>query len=171
VTNGVLVRDATVEDAGAIGTVHVRTWQAAYAGLVDQAHLDQLSVDDRVAWWAERLAEQRQVVLVAEMGGAVVGFVTGGPSRDHDADGAWGVYAVYVAPSAWGMGAGRALLDAFLDRVPPAVPRLTLWVLDTNEQARAFYERAGMRVDGAAKPDRIGGSDVVEVRYRIELGQ
>lgn len=37
-------RDAVVEDAPGIARVHVESWRAAYAGLMPQAVLDDLSV-------------------------------------------------------------------------------------------------------------------------------
>jgi hypothetical protein len=43
---------------------------------------------------------------------------------------------------------------------------VTLWVLDTNERARRFYEARGWRADGTSKSDASRGSPVVEVRYR-----
>ena len=45
----------------------------------------------------------------------------------------------------------------------------TLWVLDTNERARRFYETDGWRLDGTDKRDAIGEMQVKEVRYRRPL--
>jgi len=44
-----------------------------------------------------------------------------------------------------------------------------LWVATENDQARAFYERAGMVSDGATKKESIGGTQVEETRYQLEL--
>jgi hypothetical protein len=38
------VRPATPDDADAIASVHVRSWQAAYRGIVPDAMLDALSI-------------------------------------------------------------------------------------------------------------------------------
>jgi hypothetical protein len=40
-----ITRDAELRDAGGIAKVHVRSWQAAYAGIVPDEDLAQLSVD------------------------------------------------------------------------------------------------------------------------------
>lgn len=47
-----------------------------------------------------------------------------------------------------------------------ALPRRTLWVLDGNERARAFYARQGWHADGTSKTEEMAGATVIEVRYR-----
>jgi hypothetical protein len=46
----------------------------------------------------------------------------------------------------------------------------TLWVLDANAQARAFYEEGGWRIDEVTGTETIGGVEMAEVRYRLALG-
>lgn len=45
----VSIRDAVPGDALEVAGVHVRAWQAAYGGLLDQDYLDSLRAEDRVA--------------------------------------------------------------------------------------------------------------------------
>ena len=47
---------------------------------------------------------------------------------------------------------------------------VSVWVLDTNQRGRAFYERMGLTLDGAAKTDTLDGFPLTEVRYRAALG-
>jgi hypothetical protein len=42
----------------------------------------------------------------------------------------------------------------------------TLWVLEDNPRARAFYERAGWAADGDWKAEQRFGVRAAEVRYR-----
>jgi hypothetical protein len=44
---------------------------------------------------------------------------------------------------------------------------LALWVLEGNDRARRFYERAGWRGDDGMKP--FGDSGLYEVRYRKQV--
>ncbi|TVY99672.1 GNAT family N-acetyltransferase [Trebonia kvetii] len=170
-----MVRPARVEDAGQIALVHVRSWQGAYRGLIPQAFLDGLDVAQRTRTWERALAETdnpRAGVLVADDGGSVVGFVGYFPSRDPDADpdliGEIG--AIYVLPGAWGGGSGRRLMEAALGRLAGAgFTQVTLWVLDSNDRARRFYEAGGWSADGAAKQDDSRGFPLSEVRYRRSL--
>jgi hypothetical protein len=48
----------------------------------------------------------------------------------------------------------------------PGYREVTLWVLDTDERARRFYEAGGWRTDGTSRTDESRGSAVVAVRYR-----
>ena len=76
------------------------------------------------------------------------------------------MYAIYAHPEHWSTGLGRALLPAAVAALggPPAV----LWVLEANDRARRFYERAGWRPDGARKQaDMLGGVQLPEIRYRL----
>ena len=46
-TTGPAVREATVDDAEAIGSIHVRAWQAIYRGVMPDEYLDGLRAEDR----------------------------------------------------------------------------------------------------------------------------
>ncbi|MBE3009160.1 hypothetical protein IL992_08125 [Microbispora sp. NEAU-D428] len=73
-----VIRRAEPADAEAIAAVHVRSWQAAYPGLMPQAYLDGLTPATRLPVWNRLLGESsppRTEVLVAEADGSVVGAV------------------------------------------------------------------------------------------------
>ncbi len=109
-------------------------------------------------------------MLVAEEDGVVVGFAGVGPSRDEDANGKGEVRAIYLLAERWVRGIGRALMDAALNGLRQAgYTQATLWVLDTNAQARQFYEAGGWAPDGATKQDDPRGFPITEVRYHREL--
>jgi GNAT superfamily N-acetyltransferase len=168
------VRVAVVADAAAIAAVHVASWRGAYVGLIDQAFLDSLDVAEFAARRERSLAEPLAgwCHFVAEAGGAIVAFAVAGPTRDDDADkGAVAeVYAMYALPSAWGTGAGRALMEACVVFLKSGGFReATLWVLTGNTRARRFYETAGFRTDGATKVEQRLGDDGHSTRYRMVL--
>ena len=48
----ITIRRARKTDAGAIGRVHVETWQSAYAGLLPDAMLVRMSDVRQSAWWS-----------------------------------------------------------------------------------------------------------------------
>jgi len=160
-------------DATTIAEVHVATWQAAYAGIFPDDFLSAMSVEHRAEVWTRILEEATDGpgLHVAVAGGRIVGFAHGGPSRDTDARDAAEVYAVYVLPGYWGTGVGRALLDALVAELTAgAAPEATLWVLEPNHRARAFYEREGWEYDGRAETIERGDTAVQELRYRRSLG-
>jgi GNAT superfamily N-acetyltransferase len=172
-----LVRCADVSDAAAIAALHVRAWQWAYAGLIPTAYLDSLSarLPDRERVWQARLGQPAPAAStwVAEHAERIVGFASIGRSRDADATAETGeVGALYLEPAVVGTGVGRALFARAADELRRLGFRIaTLWVLETNARARRFYEAAGWRSDGASKTENIGGVDVVELRYRSDLGR
>lgn len=173
----VVVRPATVDDADDIGRVHVRAWQAAYRGLIDDDHLDGLSVPARQAQWRQRLlAGLDSTVLVAEdpTDGHVCGWVAVGEVRppvvDGLPDGTGELWAINLEPEAWGRGIGAALLAAGTDELARQSNRhAVLWVLEGNARARRFYEREGWAFDGATKVDDREGLALHELRYRRRL--
>jgi GNAT superfamily N-acetyltransferase len=165
------LRDATPEDALAVARVHVRSWQAAYRGLIDDEFLDRLRPEDRAASY--RLGDPDPAsphTLVAEAGGEIWGFATTGPCRDADAREAGELVALYVDPPHWRTGSGRLLLAAATDRMrADGFEQGVLWVLRGNEVAERFYTAAGWRRDGAEREEHPYGvvSNVVRMRRSL----
>jgi ribosomal protein S18 acetylase RimI-like enzyme len=151
------IRAARMEDIPQIAVVHVRSWQAAYRGLLPQAYLDGLDPRQRIGQWEQVLSAADRSdsgTLVADAAGRLSGFVSYGPARDDDTDSqpAGEIYAIYLVPAAWDEGIGRQLMAAALGRLGEAgFDQVILWVLDSNARARRFYEAGGWRADGAAK--------------------
>lgn len=167
----IVVRPAHEADVEAFTAIHQASWRAAYEGIVREAVIV-ADADRRRAAWSGYVAEPptpAHRAHVATLRRQTVGFTAFGPSRDADAkDGKTGeIYAAYVTPHVWRQGVGRRLL-AEAERVLRAdgFTDATLWVLDTNLRARAFYEAAGWAADGAEKSDSLHGTEVREVRYR-----
>jgi ribosomal protein S18 acetylase RimI-like enzyme len=169
------VRAATVDDAANLASIHGRSWQAAYRGLLPQDYLDEVCR----AYGAERWLKNLQAsewpkagVVVAVPGPELVGFVGFGPTRDDDEDaGLVGeIKAIYVIPEAWGKGTGKRLMASALGRLAVAgYAQATLWVLDSNARARRFYEKGGWKQDGAARWGNGADFPMQEVRYRKQL--
>lgn len=169
------VRHGVPGDAVALAAVHVRTWQAAYAGLIPQDYLDSLDPAQREpGWrqWLDRVRPPAAILVWAEPAAAPAGFVTVLPSRDPgvDASVTGEIAAMYLLPGHQGAGAGRELMAAAVDHLAAAgFRRATLWVLGTNVRARRFYEAAGWLPDGASKVDESWGFPLDEVRYERVL--
>jgi GNAT superfamily N-acetyltransferase len=165
------LRDARPDDALEVAAVHVRSWQAAYRGLVPDAFLDGMKPEERAARYTfgDTDAGGPRTVLATEAG-SVTGFATYGPCRDPDASGCGELYAIYLDPSAWGRGTGRALIAEARDRLAgDGFVTGVLWVLAGNARARNFYEMDGWSGDGTEQTVAIGGAELSEVRYRRAL--
>jgi ribosomal protein S18 acetylase RimI-like enzyme len=162
------VRLGNADDAVAIETIRVRGWQAAYRHVLPANELDAMPIDP--GRWRGRLERPPtgwSTFVVEDASGAVVGFASVGPSRDEHGIGE--LYAIYVDPDAWSTGAGRALIERAEEQLALEYGEATLWVLEDNPRARAFYERAGWHADGARKAEVRWGVHAPEVRYRKSL--
>jgi ribosomal protein S18 acetylase RimI-like enzyme len=165
------VAAASPEDLRDVAAVHVASWQSAYRSVLPPEYLANLSVEGREATWRQILAEGRSELLVATDGAAVVGFVSFGPCRDEAAPSDRGeVWAIYVAPSAWSTGVGRALWRTASERLRTlGFHSVSLWVIEGNERARRFYSAAGFAVEaGSQKEFEIGGAKLREVRMVVK---
>ncbi len=167
------IRAATPDDARRIAEVHVAAWHDAYRGLLPDEYLDRLSVEEREA---QRLAaisdpEPRSGTLVAEEEDRIVGFASFGRSRDDDATERTGeIPAIYVDPAAVGTGVGRELFTAATEaRRHARFRRATLWVLEANQRARRFYEKAGWTWDGTVSDHQFDCAHEPIVRYAADL--
>ena len=168
------IRRAVRGDAPAIGRVHVETWQSAYAGLLPDSMLAQMSDVRQSALWARTLGNQVEArgVFVAddeEMG--VVGFGSCGPVRDlpegldrADRGRVGEVYLLYVETDFQNRGLGRRLLDAMFRQLrADGFDTAALWMLAENP-TRFFYEGLGGTLVGE-RTDTFAGADVDEVAY------
>jgi ribosomal protein S18 acetylase RimI-like enzyme len=166
-----VVRHATLEDAKAIATIHVLSWQAAYKGIVPAGFLAAMSVDQREGMWRQRLEHGAPGTWVLEEHGGVLGWISVGPSRDADALSSTSeLWAIYVDPKHWRRGVGQRLWDEVEDQLRRSgFSDVTLWVLQLNTDASAFYRANGFVIDGIEKTIELGGTELVEIRLRKVL--
>jgi GNAT superfamily N-acetyltransferase len=169
----VIIREAVVDDAIAMGRLHVRAWQHAYRGVMPDEYLDGLQPDERVTMWAGRIGRaDLPPVLVAVADGGVGGFAALGAEEPPTSPSCGELYAINLDPDHWGRGIGRALLH----RVTQALIDLgydeaVLWVVPENARARALYESEGWVADGGRATEEILGVTVTDIRYRRPLVQ
>ena len=93
-------------------------------------------------WWAELAARPRRSYVVADRGGAVVGYAgldRGGEVAD--------IMTIAVAPAAQGQGLGKALLDWLVAQARRGgAEHLMLEVRADNLAAQRLYTKAGFAV-------------------------
>jgi len=157
----------TKADIPDLARVHVQSWRAVYAGLLDASYLAGLSVEERMLSWQRILAAGESSTWVArDEAGRVQAFLSHGPCRDRDAppDRAE-IWALYAHPDMWGRGAGRRLMDCALHTLrAQGMASVSLWVLRGNRRGIRFYEAAGFaEVPGSVQRFELGGSPVEEL--------
>jgi ribosomal protein S18 acetylase RimI-like enzyme len=159
----ILIRRADANDARAIAHVHVESWRTTYAGIVPDAYLKTLDEWHRAEHWRELLSREDEV-FVAERDGQVIGFVTGGMSRDRVEDCDAELYAIYLLKDAQRLRIGTDLLRELARSLSECGFRsMDVWVLEANP-SKQFYARTGAHY-AATKEIEIGGAALMEEAY------
>lgn len=167
----VSVRRAVFDDAEAIAALHGAARMAAYRDFVSEELLHRTFGADLAAIWEERLgADEPPVVLVAERDGQLVGYcMLVMPSDDEDSAGVVAeLMRMSVSPEDWDSGVGTALTNEAVDLLRrEGWEAVSLWVLERNSRACAFYSALGFELDGAESIDPWSGQ--TQVRMRLPL--
>jgi GNAT superfamily N-acetyltransferase len=132
----VILRPATAEDIPSIASIWYRGWQDGHIGHVPE----ELTTARTERSFSSRTAERLPDTTVAEIDGAVAGFVM---VVDDE------VEQVYVGENHRGSGIASVLLTAAEQRVKDGGHE-TAWlaVVAGNERARRFYAKCGWVDEG-----------------------
>lgn len=145
------IRDMRPGDMEAKAYVHWKSWQETYPGLVDEGYLSRLTLEkcqDIARRWPDN-------IIVAELDGKIVGFSGYGPCRNPGYEGVGEVFSIYILKEAQGLGIGRKLMDAAIEKLRD-FDSIVIWVLKGNDHAFHFYEHYGFRFEGTEAPILIG---------------
>lgn len=147
-----IIQNATENDVEAIAALHAESWRWNYRNYLSEEYLEKDVYRGRLVAWQERFSKHSQkpmFVLVAKEESALTGFVCVFPNEDAT----FGSFVdnLHVVPSMTSQGIGRMLLSDAAKRLVMDGSRvgLYLWVIEQNQRARRFYERAGARVVGS----------------------
>jgi L-amino acid N-acyltransferase YncA len=167
----VIIRQARKEDAAAIARIHVESWRSTYAGLLPDQLLLRMSVaDHETRWWRHALGRYRRnhYVYVAETAEeGVIGFGSGGPSREPGLPYKGEIYTLYLSDEFHGRGYGKRLFLALGERsLRERGQSLIVWVLSGNP-SRFFYEALGGKAV-ARRPSTMAGAKIEELAYGWE---
>ncbi len=153
------IRRARAGDAQGIAAVHVAAWRSAYAGILSDEYLANLSETRLAAFYARAILDRREghAVFVATASGgdqprdatagdaAVVGFASGGRAR-RSGLAAGEVETLYVLDDFRERGLGRRLMRAMAAHLRAIGCNSAMaWVLRENP-SRFFYTRIGGRL-------------------------
>ena len=175
----ITIRPARLQDAAAIGAVHVAAWRSTYPGILPNEYLARLSPRRQAAHYDSGIRNGLGVHVATasglDLGPAggpprVVGYVTGGPARVHASGpgavrlGEGEIETLYVLDDWRERGLGRRLMRAAAAHLAASGCKSAfVWVLRDNP-SRWFYERLGGRVAAEATV-RVAGALVVQTAY------
>jgi ribosomal protein S18 acetylase RimI-like enzyme len=159
---GGFVRPARASDASGLARVQVASWRSAFAGLVPDAVIAELTSEEAVGQFAERWREaisapptsKHRVHVAVEKPGEpeILGFAAAGPATDEDlwpgTDGE--LYELHVLPSVAAEGHDQRLLHAVADTfAEDGFSTGYTWTLAGDEARVEFLEAAGWAPDGS----------------------
>ena len=145
--------------------VHWKAWQETYSGLVDQAYLDNLTLEkctDIAFRWLDNL-------LVAKENDKVIGFVGYGAYRDNTLPETGEVFSIYILKEYYDQKVGYKLMSAAIEKLSE-YNKIAVWVLEGNQRAIQFYEKCGFQFDGTKKQIMLG-TENTEIRMIIDKGK
>lgn len=172
-------RVAWSDDAPAIARVQARAWRSSYVGVLPDALLDALDLDEVAAGWREamaRPADARSRVLIALERSTVTGFAVTGPALDPDcdpvADGE--LSDLTVDPEHRRDGHGSRLMQACVDTLlADRFTRAVSWANTADDAVRELLTSAGWSPDGAHRELDLRGDGeirVKQVRLHTSIG-
>lgn len=158
-----LIRPAAPADAPALARVQVTSYRTAYAPHFPPGFWDGVTEEEQTGDWLEWPNQHPDdVLLVAEVGGRVAGYLLARAHPYHGAEGE--VLALHVLPGERGRGHGAALLRAGVEALRARGARsVGLSTLEENP-IRAWYAALGRQEITTLKQD-IGGWEVRETVY------
>lgn len=184
------VRPAVVEDAEAIGSIHLQAMKTELAGVLENpspALLASLKREQFTRTWKESIAnppDGRHMVLTAIAGAKVVGFAALAPAEDlseatslpdgpaplqeHPAEAQ--IVALEVADSERGKGHGSRLLAACADMlVRTGAKRVQVWISGGDAGRISFYTEAGFAPAGVRRKLQVGEQSLVQHVWYTQL--
>ncbi|MFP7169729.1 GNAT family N-acetyltransferase [Terribacillus sp. 7520-G] len=158
------IREAKMADCGRIGEISTKSWRFAYQNILPADYLAAIRPEDRAARF-EKVLASGSLMLVAEVDGRIVGFLSGGRSReDLHPDYAGEVYAIYLDPDQTQRGIGKMLIQSLEKRLAAeGIQGIFAWMLAGND-ARYFYEALGGKKIAEGKLE-IEGISYPEIAY------
>jgi len=162
---GPYVRPAIPDDAEGIATVHVKSWQESYVGLLPQEVLDRQSVPARYRTWAQYLgnpSDHRWVYVAIDPVAGIVGFAEATRCKPSRFGPTFEIPVLYILQSHARRGLGRRLMHALAGSLlSQGRGDIGLWSLANNRAARAFYEAIGGRLVASRAERERGGRNIL----------
>ena len=165
-------RVANLKDLDAIASLHAKSWQATYKGILSSSYLEHSVLDDRYAIWSQRLSEpsESQTILVAQDNSReeVVGFICIETKMREEKKSIL-LDNLHVAEAFKGKGIGKKLILNALSHLNELENQsLYLEVLAENKDAIRFYEKLGAKKVDAGIWSAPCGTQVNEFVYAWE---
>lgn len=153
--NEYTIRPAVLSDMPRLGHIMARSFRAAFSPFLSLESIDESTEEHNCTALLEGLFREGQMRFLTD---GSFGLLVWMLHESGEAE----IMAIHTLPEHWGTGLGHALLTAAMAEI--GARPLFLWAFEENARGRRFYEKHGLRFDGAARPSEFGAT---EVRYRF----
>lgn len=162
------IRAALPADAAICADIHMRSWIFAYSECLPMEVIAQHNAR-RPVMWRQLLEHNKDTHYVATYQDRIIGIITINPSDDTDLPNSiYELTGLYLDPDAIGKGFGKLTMDWVKREIYARGCRgISLWVLDRNERAKAFYKHSGFQPDGISQESGLGNTR--KERYLCKL--
>lgn len=167
-----IIRNATKEDIAQIVNIKINGWKNAYIGIVDEASLNDMSVDKEIYSYNNKYSLND--IFIAEINGDILGFCRvydyeNSPYVDKEID--CEIREIYVRPDIKRMGIGSKIFNYVLQNFKnKGKNKLYLGVFEDNYKSRNFYEKMGGTL-GKKDTLEINGKTYSTVSYTYNLNK
>ena len=147
----VTYRGAAPADAAALRELFAESFVETFGHLYRPADLEEFLEANSLGKWQDSLADRQVAIRVAEMDGALAGFVELAPKKlpYETSAPAIELRRLYLRSSAHGRGIADALMKwALQEANARGAQEIVLSVYIDNHRARRFYERYGFEAVG-----------------------
>lgn len=154
------------DDPLKISGIYESSWKYAYKDIIPGEYLDSIPSGK----WADNINKPGRENLIVTENGEIIGTASFGRSRWENYSGYGEIISIYFLPEYMEKGYGMALLERCTRELSKkGFDRVLLWVLEENAGARKFYEKCGFVCSGEFMYDSIGGKDLREVLYLLDI--
>ena len=154
------------DDRFAISHIYEESWKFAYRDIIPQSYLESIPE----GCWCSNLDKEGRHTLVMIEDGMFVGTASYCKSRFPEYDNFGEIVSIYFLPQYMGKGYGKYLLETVICELENlGFNDIFLWVLEDNLRARRFYEKMGFIPSENYLDDNIGGKELKEVRYYVNV--
>jgi GNAT superfamily N-acetyltransferase len=167
------IRSARIGDAEGIGRVQAASRHATYRGIMSDAALALITVEERTKWWTRALESYNQdwFVFVVEASNQIVGFSCTGPAGlgAGSTMAKYDLYFLYLLPGWERRGFGRQLVErTFGDLRQRGIPDVQILCL-RGTNAYLFYEALGGRLVEEGQHVDDDGTILPHLIYHYDL--
>ena len=154
------------DDFPSVRELYYRSWKFAYGDIIPMEWIESRPKDK----WGGNITENGRAEIGAFEDGKIVGTASFGASRWEKFRGYGEIVTIYLLPEYIGRGVGSALMERCISELKAqGYSSILLWVLEENTRARRFYEKHGFKLTEEYMDDNIGGRDVREVMYTLDI--